>query len=123
TGASISVVSRALSERAGFGRYAQTGFIKVYGAAGLADNIQTVLLPRLTLGTYTWQNIHAAVLDMEAINETAGFEQTGIVGGNILRRYRVTFDFARGVIRLDPDPRVTPQEDPRGRPAVVSGQS
>jgi hypothetical protein len=58
---------------------------------------------------------------MEAINETAGFEQTGIVGGNILRRYRVTFDFTRGVIRLDPDPRVTPQEDQRGKPAVVSG--
>jgi predicted aspartyl protease/Flp pilus assembly protein TadD len=123
TGASISVVSKALSERAGFERYAQTGFIKVYGAAGLADNIQTILLPRITLGTSTWQNIYAAVLDMEAINETAGFEQTGIIGGNILRRYRVTFDFTRGVIRLDPDPRVTPQEDQQGKPAVVSGQS
>ena len=122
TGASISVVSKALAARAGFERYAQAGFIKVYGAAGLADNIQTILLPRFTLGPQTWQNIYAAVLDMEAINETAGFEQTGIVGGNILRRYRVTFDFARGVIRLDPDPRVTPQDD-RGKPAVVSGES
>ena len=123
TGASVSVVSKALAARAGFERYAQTGYIKVYGAAGLADNIQTVLLPRVTLGAHTWQNIYAAVLDMEAINETAGFEQTGIIGGNLLRRYRVTFDFTRGAIRLDPDPRVTPQEDPRGKPAVVSGQS
>jgi predicted aspartyl protease len=122
TGASISVVSKALAERAGFERYAQTGFIKVYGAAGLADNIQTILLPRITLGTSTWQNIYAAVLDMEAINETAGFEQTGIIGGNILRRYRVVFDFNRGLIRLDPDPRVTPQDD-RGKPAAISGQS
>ena len=123
TGASISVVSKALAARAGFERFAQAGYIKVYGAAGLADNIQTILLPRFTLAAYTWQNIYAAVLDMEAINETAGFEQTGIVGGNILRRYRVTFDFTRGLIRLDPDPRVTPQEDQRGQPAVVSGQS
>jgi hypothetical protein len=123
TGASISVVSKALAARAGFERFAQAGYIKVYGAAGLADNIQTILLPRFTLATYTWQNIYAAVLDMEAINETAGFEQTGIVGGNILRRYRVTFDFTRGVIRLDPDPRVTPQEDPQGKPAIISGQS
>lgn len=122
TGASVTVVSKALAARAGFERYAQTGYIKVYGAAGLADNIQTVLLPRFTLGPQTWQNIYAAVLDMEAINETAGFEQTGIVGGNILRRYRVTFDFVRGVIRLDPDPRVTPQDE-RGQPAVVSGES
>jgi predicted aspartyl protease/Flp pilus assembly protein TadD len=123
TGASISVVSKALAARAGFERFAQAGYIKVYGAAGLADNIQTILLPRITLGTYTWQNIYAAMLDLEAINETAGFEQTGIIGGNILRRYRVTFDFTRGAIRLDPDPRVTPQEDQRGKPAVVSGQS
>ena len=122
TGASITVVSKALAARAGFERYAQTGFIKVYGAAGLADNLQTILLPRIALGPQAWQNIYAAVLDMEAINETAGFEQTGIIGGNILRRYRVTFDFARGAIRLDPDPRVTPQED-RGKPAVVSGES
>ncbi|HEX8191109.1 MAG TPA: aspartyl protease family protein, partial [Pyrinomonadaceae bacterium] len=122
TGASVSVVSKALAARAGFERYAQAGYIRVYGAAGLADNIQTVLIPRFTLAAHTWQNIYAAVLDMEAINETAGFEQTGIVGGNLLRRYRVTFDFTRGAIRLDPDPRVTPQEE-RGKPAVVSGQS
>ena len=123
TGASITVVSKALAERAGFERFAQSGYIKVYGAAGLADNIQTIMLPRVTLGAQSWQNIYAAVLDMDAINETAGFEQTGIVGGNILRRYRVTFDFTRGVLRLDPDPRVTPQEDLRGKPAVVSGES
>ena len=39
---------------------------------------------------------------MEPINETAGFEQTGIVGGNFLRHYRVTFDFPRAVVRLEP---------------------
>jgi predicted aspartyl protease/Flp pilus assembly protein TadD len=122
TGASITVVSKALAARAGFERYAQAGYIKVYGAAGLADNIQTILLPRVALGTYTWQNIYAAVLDMDALNETAGFEQTGIIGGNILRRYRVTFDFTRGIVRFDPDPRVTPQDD-HGQPAVISGES
>ncbi|MBV8859614.1 MAG: aspartyl protease family protein [Acidobacteria bacterium] len=122
TGASISVVSKALAARAGFERYAQAGYIKVYGAAGLADNIQTILLPHFALGSYTWQNIYAAVLDMDALNETAGFEQTGIVGGNLLRRYRVTFDFTRGVVRFVPDPRVTPQDD-LSQPAVVSGES
>lgn len=123
TGASISVVSKALAARAGFERFAQSEFIKVYGAAGLADNIQTLLLPRVTLGPHTWQNIYAAVLDMEAINETAGFEQTGIIGGNILRRYRVTFDFTHGRIRFDPAMRATPTEEPRGVTPVVSNQS
>lgn len=123
TGASISVVSEALSARAGLARYAQAGRIKVYGAAGLAEDIQTVLLPRVSLGTYAWQNVYAAVLDMEPINETAGFEQTGIVGGNVLWRYRVTFDFPRGLLRLEPIAGRAPGDGVKGKTPVVSGQS
>ncbi|HEX7955428.1 MAG TPA: aspartyl protease family protein, partial [Pyrinomonadaceae bacterium] len=122
TGASISVVSQALAERAGLDRYRQGETIKVYGAAGLAENITTLLLPRVALGTSTWQNVYAAVLDMEPINETSGFEQTGIIGGNLLRRYRVTFDFERGLMRLDPAGAAAPDEQ-RGRPTVVTSQS
>jgi predicted aspartyl protease/Flp pilus assembly protein TadD len=120
TGASISVVSAALAERAGFDRYAQSGRIKVYGAAGLAENIQTILLPRIVLGTYAWQNVYAAVLDMEPINETAGFEQTGIIGGNILGRYRVTFDFPRSLILLEPLAGTRPGVDTKKTPVVTS---
>jgi predicted aspartyl protease/Flp pilus assembly protein TadD len=122
TGASISVVSAALAARAGLDRFAQAGRIRVFGAAGLAENIQTILLPRIVLGAYQWQNVYAAVLDMEPINETAGFEQTGIVGGNLLRRYRVTFDFARGIIRLEPLAGATP-DDSKGKTPVVTSQS
>jgi hypothetical protein len=41
------------------------------------------------------------VLDMEPVNETAGFTQAGILGGNFLRHFRVYFDFARGSMRLE----------------------
>ncbi|HVF41882.1 MAG TPA: aspartyl protease family protein [Pyrinomonadaceae bacterium] len=119
TGASISVVSQALAARSGMDRLAQSGRIRVYGAAGLADNIQTVLLPQVTLGTHARRNVYAAVLDMEPINETAGFEQTGIVGGNVLRHFRVSFDFVRGVVRLDPVVNATPDEQ-KGKPVVIS---
>ena len=119
TGASISVVSQALAARAGMDKFAQSGRIRVYGAAGLAENIQTVLLPRIALGTHARRNVYAAVLDMEPINETAGFEQTGIVGGNVLRHFRVSFDFARGVVRLDPVSATTPDEQ-KGKPVVIS---
>ena len=122
TGASISVVSQALAARAGLDRYAQGGLIRVYGAAGLAENIPTLLLPRVELGAYSWKNVYAAVLDMDPINETAGFEQTGIIGGNVLSRYRVTFDFTRGVIRFEPHGRDVPG-DTRGKTQVVTGQS
>jgi hypothetical protein len=64
--------------------------------------VVTLLLPSITMGDYTHANLSAAVLDMSAINETSGFEQMGIIGGNVLRRFRVTFDFQRGLVRLDP---------------------
>jgi hypothetical protein len=50
------------------------------------------------------EKLNAAVLDMDPVNETAGFTQSGILGGNFLRHFRVSFDFARGVIRLEPLP-------------------
>jgi predicted aspartyl protease len=120
TGASISVVSQALAARTGMERLAQSGRIRVYGAAGLADNIQTVLLPSISLGTQARPNVYAAVLDMDPINETAGFEQTGIVGGNVLRHFRVSFDFMRGVVRLEPVSTVTTPDVQKEKPVVIS---
>ena len=54
------------------------------------------------LGTFTRERISAAVLDLEPVNETAGFTQNGILGGNYLRHFRLSFDFQRGLIRLEP---------------------
>jgi predicted aspartyl protease/Flp pilus assembly protein TadD len=122
TGASISVVSGLLAERMGMAQFAQGGRISVYGAAGLAENIQTLMLPRIILGSYARPNVHVAVLDMEPINETAGFEQTGIIGGNVLRYFRVTFDFGRGVVRLEPVAGAG-GDDTKGKPPVVTSQS
>ena len=109
TGASTSVVSEALTKREDMERFVQKVKLRVYGAAGISENVQLLLLPRLTLGSIIRPNVSAAVLDMEPINETSGFEQTGIVGGNILRHYRVTFDFQRAILRLEPHtPPATP---------------
>lgn len=102
TGATITVVSEALSKRETLERFVQKRRLKVYGAAGVAEDVPLLLLPRVAVGPYAYQNLSAAVLDMEAINETSGFEQSGILGGNILRFFRVTFDFTRGVLRLEP---------------------
>ncbi|HEX8070403.1 MAG TPA: aspartyl protease family protein [Pyrinomonadaceae bacterium] len=101
TGASISVVSEALTQREDLTRFVQPTKLKVYGAAGISDGVPQLVLPRVRLGDYQHPNLSAAVLDMEPINETSGFEQTGIIGGNILRFFRVTFDFQRAVVRLE----------------------
>jgi predicted aspartyl protease len=120
TGATISVVSEALAARESLDRFAQSSFIRVYGAAGVSENIKTLLLPRVFLtAKHVRRHVPAAVLDMEALNETSGFEQTGIVGGNVLRHYRVTFDFERAVVQLEPlSSEPTEAESPADAPAV-----
>lgn len=123
TGATISVVSEALALRESMDRFARPDRIRVYGAAGLTENIQTLLLPRVQFGTHARSNVYAAVISMEAINETAGFEQTGIVGGNILRFYRVTFDFDRAVVRLELIGGAAPSDSPKGAGQVITPQS
>jgi predicted aspartyl protease/Flp pilus assembly protein TadD len=121
TGATISVISQALATREAMDRFAQNQLIRVYGAAGLADNIRTLMLPRVHLTpTHARANVSAAVLDMDSINETAGFEQAGIIGGNVLRHYRVTFDFNRAVVQLEPLVQAVPEE--RTTVPVVSSQ-
>lgn len=102
TGASISVVSEDLAAREEMSRFAQSSRLRVFGAAGVAENVQMLVLPRVMLAGAERPNVPAVVLDLDQINETSGFEQTGIIGGNVLRHFRVSFDFQRTVVRLEP---------------------
>jgi Flp pilus assembly protein TadD/predicted aspartyl protease len=111
TGATISVVSQRLMVSEELGRYARDSRMRVYGAAGIEDNVKTLLLPRLVMGSYTREKLDAAVLDLDPINETAGFVQSGIIGGNFLRQFRVSFDFRRAVVRFDPLSALMPDAD------------
>ena len=102
TGASISVVSEKLAALEELAEFMTPHRMRVFGAAGVTDDVKTMLLPRVMLGTLIREQINAAVLDLESVNETTGFTQAGILGGNFLRHFRVSFDFRRGVIRLEP---------------------
>jgi predicted aspartyl protease len=113
TGATVSVVSQQLAERETLERFVQKARLRVYGAAGVADDVPLLMLPRVSLGPYTHANLAAAVLDMNPINETSGFEQTGIIGGNILRYFRITFDFQRALVRFEMIPNFTPAPLPK----------
>lgn len=102
TAASITVISEKLSQEEHLLELLQPSTMRVYGAAGVTDDVKLLQLPRLSLGTSKLEKINAAVLDMEPVNETAGFTQSGILGGNFLRHFRIYFDFARGTMRLEP---------------------
>jgi len=102
TAASITVVSEKLSQEDQLLTLLQPSKMRVFGAAGVTEDVKLLQLPRLSLGPSKLEKINAAVLDMEPVNETAGFTQSGILGGNFLRHFRIYFDFARGAMRLEP---------------------
>jgi len=102
TGATVTVLSEraaALEEALAF---IQPNRMRVFGAAGVTENVKIALLPKIAIGSYTREKVSAAVLNLEPINETAGFQQNGILGGNFLRHFRVVFDFQRAIVRLEP---------------------
>lgn len=93
TGASVSVISNDLADLSEIKKYKQEETMRVIGAAGITEGVSAFLLPRVTFGEFSRSSLTAVALDLDIINETTGFEQTGILGGNFLRNYRVTFDF------------------------------
>lgn len=101
TGATVTVMSEKLAAMEEAQAFYKPGRMRVYGAAGIDEDVKMALLPKVIIGTYFREKVDAAVLDLEPVNETAGFLQSGILGGNFLRYYRVVFDFYRGVVRLE----------------------
>lgn len=102
TGATVSVLSERAAELDDASAFIQDARMRVFGAAGIAENVKVALLPKVVVGSYSREKISAAVLDLEPINETAGFQQSGILGGNFLRHFRVIFDFRRAIVRFEP---------------------
>src|ERR1043165_3948365 len=102
TGATVSVISQRAAEVGPFGEFIQPDRMRVFGAAGVAEDVKIAMLPKVAIGSYAREKVNAAVLDLDPINETAGFQQNGILGGNFLRHFRVVFDFQRGILRFEP---------------------
>ena len=102
TGATVTVLSEKAASVEEAQQFIKQEKMKVFGAAGVADNVKIAALPRVAIGSYSRSGIDAAVLDLEPVNETSGFLQSGILGGNFLRHFRVIFDFGRSVVRSEP---------------------
>ncbi len=93
TGASVSVISDDVARTDGISPFLGDEKLRVIGSAGVTENVSTFKLPKVTFGQHSRKDIMAVALDLDIINETSGFEQSGILGGNFLRNYRLTFDF------------------------------
>lgn len=93
TGASVSVISDIVAKEDGLMPFANEERLRVIGSAGVTNDVQTFKLPKVTFGKHTETDITAVALDLDVINEASGFEQSGILGGNFLKNYKMTFDF------------------------------
>jgi tetratricopeptide (TPR) repeat protein len=102
TGASVSVISDDVASNNGISAFAKTEKMRVIGSAGVTDDVPSFLLPRVSFGKHSRKSITAIALDLDTINEASGFEQAGILGGNFLRNYRMTFDFKNSKVTFVP---------------------
>lgn len=102
TGASISVISHDVAGKDEIRPFVREEKIRVFGAAGITEDVPAYLLPRITFGSNSREKVKAIALDLDIINEAAGFEQAGILGGNFLKNYRVTFDFQNSKVLFVP---------------------
>lgn len=102
TGASISVISEDIAEIENIKKFESGEKMRVIGAAGITENVPSFMLPKVTFGNQSRIKIKAIALDLDLINEVAGFTQAGILGGNFLKNYSVTFDFEKAEVIFIP---------------------
>jgi predicted aspartyl protease/thioredoxin-like negative regulator of GroEL len=102
TGASISVISEDLARTDEIKGFSTAERMRVIGAAGVTENVPSFLIPKVSFGSHSRESIKAIALDLDIINEASGFEQAGILGGNFLKNYRLTFDFQNSKVTFVP---------------------
>ena len=102
TGASVSVISDEVARIDALSPFESSERLRVIGSAGITDDVSTYRLPRVTFGSHSRTDITAVALNLRIINEASGFEQAGILGGNFLRNYRLTFDFKNSRVTFIP---------------------
>lgn len=108
TGASVSVISNQVASEDKLLPFLGDERLRVIGSAGITEDVRTFKLPKVTFGQHSETNITAVALDLGLINEASGFEQAGILGGNFLKNYRMTFDFRNSRVTFVP---VKPNRD------------
>jgi predicted aspartyl protease/tetratricopeptide (TPR) repeat protein len=102
TGASISVISDDLASTEAISPFANSQKMRVIGSAGVTEGVSSFQLPSVSFGDHSCKDITAIALDLDLINEASGFEQAGILGGNFLKNYRMTFDFKNSKVTFYP---------------------
>ena len=75
---------------------------QVVGAAGVENDVEALGLATLTVNNLRQRNARALILNLDPVNETSGFEQHGIIGGDFLRHFLVQLDLRQYKFHLTP---------------------
>lgn len=113
TGATVTVVSKAAVNRFDLSSLKIKGeTYRVIGAAGIEEGAEALGLATLEVSGLRKSNSRALILDLDPVNETSGFEQHGILGGDYLRHFLVQLDLRRFRLKLTPQtPAITVASD------------
>jgi predicted aspartyl protease/Flp pilus assembly protein TadD len=93
TGASVSVIDTEVAHLESVKGSVREDRVRVIGAAGAVEDVRSFNLPKVSFGPKEMEGVRAVELDLDLINEGSGFLQAGILGGNFLRNYKLTFNF------------------------------
>ena len=98
TGATMTCVDDELRRRLNL---SQAAGVDGFGAGiGMQGTVMIVELDSLRVGASRVTDVQACVVDLTPLERISGTEFDGLLGLNVLRRFHVTLDFERGVIRL-----------------------
>ena len=99
TGCAVTSLTREAAERLGLKQDSFTGRRTVFTAAGTSIEVPTGRLASLRLGAAELRNVEVALLELPA-----RVNLDGLLGVNVLERFRVTFEFRRSTIVLRHEP-------------------
>ena len=104
TGASYTILPRAIGEALP-GRH--LGGVQATGAAGASLPMTVCRLPRLQLGPHTLTDVVVAYLEEDALEAQGALAEfarqgIGVLGADVLSRFRVTINYSTRVLLLEP---------------------
>ncbi|MGQ9897616.1 MAG: aspartyl protease family protein [Acidobacteriota bacterium] len=105
SGASASVVDQSVVERHQWqSKVLPDQWVRVVGAAGAVEKVPVLRVGALRIYDLVRSDLQLPVIDMRRLNESSGFEQSGILGGDFLSHCRLEINFRQQQITFTPLP-------------------
>ena len=99
TGCAITAITPRTADRLRLDRSTFTGRQVVFTAGGASITVPTGRIAGLQLGPTILRDVEVALMDLPP-----GVIVDGLLGVNVLDRFRVTFDFRHAALVLRPEP-------------------